>query len=329
MEDTLIHYGVKGMKWGVRRYQGYDGKLTALGKRRKLQGKQTALSENPDGSYSLKKGTVVQRISDVKNETPRGSTYVSFTPYDNASYDDFFATKLQNSQVEQTMDSKIYRHTLTTTKELRFPSRDTASDVFIKQMKSNPEEYFKIMGNSRRLSDFASYPIRVTEIMRKRLDSSWGDTLYQRGYNFYTSRYKDMTVSQLKNDAFLDFMNAIAESEAEGLKKSFISELSRNGYDGVIDYNDSEGLGTRGGYGSEAPLIIFNTSENLTPKSSELIRSGGRDYAADWKQFKNEFDGNKTSKNDNEYDDWLRNELRRRRGNDGRIRSLEAKSRRI
>lgn len=30
----LAHYGVKGMKWGVRRYQNEDGSLTPLGKKR-------------------------------------------------------------------------------------------------------------------------------------------------------------------------------------------------------------------------------------------------------------------------------------------------------
>ena len=33
-EDELYHHGVKGMKWGVRKYQNEDGSLTAAGKSR-------------------------------------------------------------------------------------------------------------------------------------------------------------------------------------------------------------------------------------------------------------------------------------------------------
>ena len=33
--NELMHYGVKGMKWGVRRYQNKDGTLTSAGKLRK------------------------------------------------------------------------------------------------------------------------------------------------------------------------------------------------------------------------------------------------------------------------------------------------------
>ena len=33
-DDSLIHHGIKGQKWGVRRYQNKDGSLTAEGKKR-------------------------------------------------------------------------------------------------------------------------------------------------------------------------------------------------------------------------------------------------------------------------------------------------------
>lgn len=45
--EELYHWGIKGQKWGVRRYQNSDGTLTAAGKKRYGDGEGTEGSDKP------------------------------------------------------------------------------------------------------------------------------------------------------------------------------------------------------------------------------------------------------------------------------------------
>lgn len=54
MYSELYHYGIKDMKWGIRRFQNEDGTLTDLGKQRYQKG-MNSLSENINASRFAKK----------------------------------------------------------------------------------------------------------------------------------------------------------------------------------------------------------------------------------------------------------------------------------
>lgn len=75
MENELYHHGIKGQRWGIRRYQNKDGSLTPAGRKRvakleseysRLTGKKTdGLSNNTHGSSSSSK---TKNISEMSNE---------------------------------------------------------------------------------------------------------------------------------------------------------------------------------------------------------------------------------------------------------------------
>ena len=51
--NELYHWGIKGMKWGVRRFQNKDGTLTPAGRIRYAEVSDKKIRTNSDGSSTI------------------------------------------------------------------------------------------------------------------------------------------------------------------------------------------------------------------------------------------------------------------------------------
>lgn len=63
MNNELCHYGIKGMKWGIRRYQNEDGSLTPAGRKRELKKQERKELKKLDDKYPARSQVRVSKVA--------------------------------------------------------------------------------------------------------------------------------------------------------------------------------------------------------------------------------------------------------------------------
>ena len=279
LQNELYHWGIKGMKWGVRRYQNRDGSLTAEGKKH-LAERQVRTEENLS-EKTIPKGTKMYRVTAYeKDGTKSKSTYVTYLDTDRAMYKE--GTHVRSNVNKDLSDPSVYEHEFELKNDVHIPSLKTVRDIekrVIADEKMRVEvakswmESMLITNDGFTpkdidiMSDVANKYEKTKNTEQRRalykdLCSKYGDEL---GDMYY---YQSKSISSAKEWVNTNDSLVVEQSfgRAHRVKDSVIKELEKLGYNAMYD-NASIGVASDGQYNKQQegvePLIIFDRKNTL------------------------------------------------------------------
>lgn len=162
--DELYHYGVLGMKWGVRKL------------------------DEKNGDLYLKKGTVVKRIAtDHSDRVHDNKKYVSINQEDHDKWEDY----LGNANLQR--GRATYIHSYTAVKDLKVMDSTKQGKLFVEMMMKDKkfknqvikdlDSYHKIMPYVKRSDDNAENISRLMSIRQLETGRKFIDEIMSRGYD--------------------------------------------------------------------------------------------------------------------------------------------------
>lgn len=254
--QIIAHHGVKGQKWGIRRYQNWDGSLTAEGRAKysKILGKMAKKGiDRTDLTMerTIPKGTKMYRTSINPNESLTGSTYVSYLDVDRNHY--------KNGWIRSTgKANSAYEYQFNLKEDLKIPSRAHQQEVISKVLKRNK----KYINECVKSWVDEVYP--PDSWMRYSLaEASGGD-----------KKLVNTMINEFKNKTPEEAATMVCQSlgKATNVKKEIINQLKKDGYNAMAD---EAGIGGRNDWAKEGydPLIIFDSSILTTTNRHQISKS--------------------------------------------------------
>lgn len=285
----LYHHGIKGQKWGIRRYQYADGTYTPAGRKRygvsqsssnaqrvaTMMGMRvkdvvniarTQVTGRQYVDTYLKRGTTFARIQTSK-EFENFAFYATYKKADSDKYMGLFGKNLTSransdaKRAEKTANAsgseadaatakqlrdkannmKVYQLKLETTKKLKVPSDENASDITANLLKD---------------SEFKKNVVASIEDSKEKMRRPTQQVLFKQAQNALNKDPSKMTTSEkvaVYKALNLSLTNHNQQEVAAQAK--FYSELKKKGYNALLDYNDKD----YSSYHAKRPMIVFDT----------------------------------------------------------------------
>lgn len=285
----LKHHGIKGQKWGVRRYQYADGTYTPAGRKRygvsqsssnaqrvasmmNMRVKDvvnTARTQVTGRQYVdtyLKRGTTFARIQTSK-EFENFAFYATYKKADSDKYMGLFGKNLTSraageaKRVEKTANASGSEADLNIAKELR----DKANNMKVYQLKletikklkvPSDENASDITANLLKDSEFKKNVVASIEDSKEKMRRPTQQVLFKQAQNALNKDPSKMTASE--KVAVYKALNLSLTNHNEqevAAQAKFYSELKKKGYNALLDYNDKD----YSSYHAKRPMIVFDT----------------------------------------------------------------------
>lgn len=265
MNDELMHYGVLGMKWGVRRFQPYPSSYR--GNRKEIGEAKKRSKIGYDDDIIIKKGTKAYRITKDTNENSE-RRYMTVDQNDRNFYKAMWPGVMKGEAGTAGKKEKIYESTYRLKKDLISPSA-AKRQKWAAELTDQSEVQMEIARAlvKSRLSKSKNMSLKDTEQMMTYFELK-NDPFYKAYMNRTTKEVKtELSMMDEAGKATM-FLGSMGLSDHN--KAIYGEKIVNENYNMVIDDHGTDFPGNKQRVNS--PIIVLKANETIEKIKDKPLR---------------------------------------------------------